>query len=404
MVAAEGHARSGAARMRLALAGITVGAVVGLGDMVKRAVDFEGVTQTLANNTNMGAAGLAQMRTLSLQIAQQTGQPLEDIANGYMHIANHAYEGAAAMNIAMAAAKNAAATGGVASDDMNVLAGVMREYGVSSRQAAQDTQLATRYLDVLHNAVANSNWTMRQFAEGSKMALATAGSYKVPLSQVSAELAILSEHGFPGVMRASTNWAGMLGALERPTAKALAGMRMLSQQSGVNLVADIAKLRHDGAFLPQFLADIAKATQGDPNKIALVMTQTNTYGRALRALVLNQAELARVTRLTTAAQAGQRIPGLTGTNEAFAAWQKTTSAQFQILKGTFESLSVELGSVFLPMLNSALTAIVPVVQRFTTWVGQQHNLGGALASAVSTLQAVFPRLLTWMVQQTPVLE
>src|SRR2546423_1302813 len=98
--------------------GVLAGGV--LAESVKQAAEFEAKTQALANNTNMGAAGLAAMREAALKLSAATGQDAERIAEGYMHIANHAYSGAAAMNIATAATKNAAATNGDAAEDANV--------------------------------------------------------------------------------------------------------------------------------------------------------------------------------------------------------------------------------------------------------------------------------------------
>jgi hypothetical protein len=177
--------------------------------MAKMAADFESQTQQLANNTNMGAAGLPKMRAGVLELSRETGLPLQQLSEGWMQIANHAYEGAAAMNIARAAARNAAATGGDAADDMNVLAGVMREYGVSATQAANDTGLATRYLDVLHNAVSNSAFTMREFAEGAKMAFATGGRlWRAALAGEQRSWRSSPSMAFPACSgRPSTGWA-----------------------------------------------------------------------------------------------------------------------------------------------------------------------------------------------------
>jgi TP901 family phage tail tape measure protein len=388
MAAAETRAKLGAGNIKLAFGAIGIAAAGAIADMTKKAADFQSMTQTLANNTNMGAKGLDQMRAGVLQLAQQTGQPLESLANGWMHIANHAYDGAAAMNIATAAAKNAAATGGDAGDNMNILAGVMREYGVTTRQAATNTQLATRYMDVLHNAVAQSNYTMLDFVEGSKRAIATAGLFKVPLADVSAQLALLSEHGFPSARVAALNWAGMLRSLEAPTKKGADAMSVLGRRAGVDLIADIQKLHQNGAFLPQFLADITKASQGGDFNLIRQMMPQSSYATALAALIKFRGELQRIQATTSAAQAGQMLPGMTGTNEAFLAWSKTVNGQLTIMRGAFDVLSVRIGSVFLPVLNKLLTAAAPIVSRIADWVAKNPQLTATIlgvAAVVGTL-------------------
>jgi TP901 family phage tail tape measure protein len=383
--------------IKASFAAIGIAAAAAAAAMVKSAADFEQNTQQFANNTNLGAKGLAEMRAGVLELSRETGLPMQQLEEGWMRVANHAYEGAAAMNIARAAARNAAATGGDAADDMNVLAGVMREYGVSAAQAASNTQLATQYIDVLHNAVANSNYTMKEFAEGAKMAFATAGSYGVPLSQVSSQLALLSEHGFPSVQRATLNWDGMLRSLEKPTATALKNMKALSAATGVDLVGDITRLRRDGAFLPQFLADIQKATGGDRVKIGGIMTQ-QSYANALQALVRFGGELGKIQAMTGAAQAGQMMPGMTGTNEAFTAWTTTTNAKLQVLRGTLNSVAVQFGTVFLPAIKSVLDAVTPLVGKFSDWVSALQALGGprAMTAVQAQLGQLGTVLVTWM--------
>jgi hypothetical protein len=122
--------------------------------------------------------------------------------------------------------------------------------------------------------------------KGVQAGQATAGAFGVPLSEVTAQLAILSERGFPTAHVAAMNWAGMLRSLEGPTDKGLKGMQALGHATGVDLVGDIKRLQADGAFLPQFLADVHKATGGDFNKMRLMMPQSS-YATALMGLVRN---------------------------------------------------------------------------------------------------------------------
>jgi TP901 family phage tail tape measure protein len=372
-----------------------VGVLAGgmLAGSVKMAADWQSATQAMANNTNMTKGQLEDMRRTSLALSSATGQSATSIAEGYMHIANHAYAGAAAFNIASAAARNAAATNGDVAEDANVLAGILREMNVSQKDLAANTGLATRFLDVMHNSVANSNWTMKQFAEGSKTAFAQAGLYHVPISQVAAQLAVLSEHGFPNASRASTNWTGMLRDLMFPTNVATKGMQALSRVTGVDLVGDIAKLRKDGAFLPQFLADINKATS-DPAAInaygssaaALhaIMSQSQHRG-VLEALTRNRPELEKVAAVTSAAQAGQHMAGMVGTNEAFAAQQKTLAAQMKDLHATVNAAPISLGTALLPAVTKLVHAVAPLIQQLSGWISGHQKLAAALLGGVAVL-------------------
>lgn len=344
--------------------GLTAG--IGAAALVKMGADFESSTQALANNTNMGAAGLAAMRKNALDLQTTTGQAAGSIAEGYMYIANHAYSGAAATNILTAATKNAAATNGDAAQTANVLVGILKEYNVSQDALAKHADLATRYMDVLHNAVANSNFTVNDFVEGGKRAFAVAGQWHVPISVVTAQLAVLSEHGFPSAAVAALNWAGMLKNLEHPHAQALAAMKSLGKAAGVDLVADIAKLQKDGAFLPQFLADVAKATGGDQNKVFSLLPLKG-YGDAFAALIQNQKQLNDIQGFTSAAEAGIVLPGMTGTMEAFAKQQHTLIGEVQDLRGSLMSTAQTIGLALVPQAQALLRTLNPLISQFEHW-------------------------------------
>src|SRR5437868_4171373 len=57
--------------------GVLAGGVIA--ESVKQASDFQAKTQALANNTNMGAKGLAAMRDAAITLSEATGQDPEKI-------------------------------------------------------------------------------------------------------------------------------------------------------------------------------------------------------------------------------------------------------------------------------------------------------------------------------------
>src|SRR5207244_12645915 len=114
------------------------------------------------------------------------------------------------------------------------------------------------------------------------------------------------------------------------------------------------RLQKDGAFLPQFLTDIQTATGGDFNKIRSIMPQSS-YATALMALVRNQGQLGRVQTLTGAAQAGRTVPGLVGTEEAYAA--QTAKSNIQQLQEQAHVLAVTLGTALLPTITRVSDAL-----------------------------------------------
>jgi hypothetical protein len=95
----------------------------------------------------------------------------------------------------------------------------------------------------------------------------------------------------------------------------------------------------DGAFLPQFLAAIQKATGGAFNKMRLMMPQSS-YATAHMDLVRNHEELAKAQRMTGAAEAGKHRAGMVGTNEAFAVQHKTLNGLLGDVRQTLKGVAI----------------------------------------------------------------
>ena len=147
-------------------------------------------------------------------------------------------------------------------------------------------------------------------------------------------------------------------------------------------MGDIKKLQKDGAFLPQFLNDIQKATGGDFNKIRAIMPQSS-YATALMGLVRNHDELAKAQRMTGAAEAGKHVAGMVGTNEAFAAQQKTIAGQMGDFKQVVKDTSIVIGTALLPALTKLLHAAMPLIQQMATWISHHQKLTAALLAATA---------------------
>lgn len=79
----------------------------------------------------------------------------------------------------------------------------------------------------------------------------------------------------------------------------------------------------------------------------------------------------------------------------FNAQQQTTIAQWQMMKNTLVEVSVNIGSVLLPAINSILGALAPVVSTVADFVRENNTLIGNLVAVAGTILGVVAVTKVW---------
>lgn len=339
-----------------AMGGLVAGAV-------KAAASYQSLVTQVANNTTMGARGAAQMSAAIQAMAAKTSAPLDQLAQGWMHITDLGFNAAQAQQILNAAQQSAVSTNGNAADAANVLANAMHEYGASANQAAG-------YMDVLHLAAAQGNATLEQFVDGGGKAIAMAANLGVPLTQVAAAISALTRHG-QDVPTAATSITSMLSHIVNPAKQAKAELARLTLSSGVDLLGDFSAQGLRTRGLPGVLADLRTAltnSKGQVDASELFKIMPAKVG-GLGAQVLTgsgTADYASILGSLQQTMAGKTQP----TMQAFARTTQTLGFQLGVLRNKLQLLGISLG-----------TQLVPYATQAATW------LGAHLPQAVSTLIA-----------------
>lgn len=367
-----GHVAAAAQAARLGLGAIGAAAAGVLVYSAKAAIDFQSMTQKIANNTTMTTAQLAQMRQSILQLSASSGAPLDQLAEGFMHVQNLGFSAADSTTILKTAMESALSTGSNVADVANTLALQMHDFGLGASDAAHA-------MDVLHLAAASGNATLEQFVESTSKAVTTAANLGVPLTQVDAALAALSRH-MP-LAQASTALAGFMDKIIAPSAGAEKELARLTRLTGVDLVSDFTAAGLKAKGLTGILADLQAATGGNTTEIMKLIPATRGGLAAIVALGTGASDYASILKELNLAYAGQ----LTPTAKAFAAEQATTQAQMQRLTASIQVMAIEIGSVLIPVLNSLLARILPVVQALTTWIGKHPQLTAGILAVTAAV-------------------
>jgi phage-related tail protein len=103
---------------------------------------------------------------------------------------------------------------------------------------------------------------------------------------------------------------------------------------------------------------------------------------------------AAVTSLTGATNAAyvstlnDMTKGANAVDEAFEKQAATSKAQMQLMKNNMEALSITVGSVLLPILNSLINKVVPIIQKFSKWTQENQKLFKGLVVGAAVLSGL----------------
>ncbi len=276
-----------------------LGVAAGLAVAVKAGADFEKKLADVSGNTTMTTADVATMTAAIKKMGQESGAPLSQLADGWMHATNFGYQAADAHKILDAAMRSAVATGGNVEHTANILAGVMHGFGIETSKAA-----AT--MNTLHLAAALGNMTLEQFNEAAGPTLAYAAGLGLKVQDAAAAMSALTRHGF-NASEAATQVRNAIAHIVNPSTQAKEALEALSKKSGVDLVADFTvaglhakglsgvfeDLRQvsekTGIALPEIIRHLIPAMRGGIGALVLASQAAHDYDDILGQLEKTQS-------------------------------------------------------------------------------------------------------------------
>ncbi len=344
-----------------------------LGEVVSGAVHFQTTMTELQNNTRLTsdeiglqAGKVTGLSAEVLKMSDTYGIAADKIANGMRHVQDITQDAASAQAIMNTALEASASTGADATQVGNVLAGVMHEYGLDVSTAATKTQQladvqanAAHVAGILHIGVQDSNTDFQTMSTVLAPAIGMAAGMKIPLENIVALFGTLSLHGFPDAARAATQVTDVLTHLEKLTPSATAELARLGQQTGVDLPADLEKLRSGGETLIDFITQLHDAyikaglseSQFAEETFKLVAAQRGGLGLNA-ALTTGYADLLKIQ-----GDASNQTIVNTVVQDAWNISLGTAGKQLDIFRESVTNAGVELGIRFLPIITPIIKAL-----------------------------------------------
>lgn len=386
-----------AARARFAgLAAMGAGVlVVGLAAAgvasVKMAADFEQGVNRLRTGAGDAQDSFATLSKGILGVSVATGVMTGPLTQAMYLILSSGQRGAQAFDTLAVAARGAVIEQAKVADVANVLSGIMTNYGTHVFGA-------TQYMNGLIFAVAHGKISLQDLSVAMGPLDPIAKHLGVSMADVAAAMTTQTNAMIPAA-RAATGLRFMMSALENPTHKAKVAMADLGLDS-VKVAQEMTR------SLPGALEMIVKAALkvgpegsvpfnravgdmvGGIRGLSAFMGLTGTH---MKDFVANSAGI------TAAMRNG------TGGVQGWSTAQSNLNVKMDQAKAAGERFMIILGEKLLPVLGNIVTAVTPLISKFTDFIGALNAgspmlavLGGILAGlAVVILVAVVPAVIAF---------
>lgn len=320
------------------------------------AVQFEKSMSNISTLVDTNVESMEDMSNKVLQLAENLPVPVEELTSSLYDIRSAGISAENAMSVLETSAKLSAAGLSTVSESTNILTSALNAFKGENLSAAQTA-------DILFKAVKFGKTTISELAQQFGASAPIMESAGVSLAEFAAATSALTTSGLPAA-QAQNQLKAAIANLKKPTkemqqifdALGVTTDRELIQKSG-GLVEAFAAVQQKSGELNINMAKAFGSVEALAGVTALLGANNQAYVTTLDAMVNGQEAL----------------------TAAFDKQNSTAAAQMQIAKNTIKSISIQLGTVLLPIIADLLKSILPVVKRFGAWVKNNKNLVSSIA-------------------------
>ena len=313
-----------------------------------------------------------EIETMSTRVPQSAKQ----LADGlYDAISSGIRDINEAMNVVEISAQAAIAGATDTAIAVDGLTSILNSYGMSATEAGRIT-------DIMFRTVDRGKITFGELAGSIGQVVSTAATAKIEFEEIAAAYATLTRGG--------------INAAEASTAINQAILSIISPSKEAAGYAAELGLEFNAAVLESkgfsgVLEDIYEVTNGNIEAVATLFPNV----RALKGVLgLTRNEMQDYTGDL------EQMANATGsTSTAFGKQMQTSAAQLQLFKNEAAALGRSIGSDLLPMINSGMQAVKPLIQSFSELsdgMKQGIVIFGVLAASAGPVMTAVGGLITLM--------
>jgi len=372
----------------LSLSKLAKASALGLGALaigsIKAAADYQKLTVNLVTGAGEQERNLKMVQQGMLSMAGQVGYSADTLAKAMYTVESAGFHGANALNLLKTAAEGAKVDNADLTTVVDALTSAMNAYHTPTADAAKvtNTLIASASVGKMH---------LQDLTDALGTVLPSAAALKIPLDQVGAAMATMTEQG-TNANRAATYLRFSIAALANPTSKAQGEMKLLGISS--NQVA--TEIMHGG--LPgvfTLLEDAAgkKFPAGSAKYLAALANMVGGTRGLQSVLELTGQHLVTMDNNLTVIDGRVRSAG-----NKVSDWseiQKNFNQQLDEFGARLQADAIGIGDKLLPAATDLLHVFsdtIGVVGNVTRFF--QQNEEAAIALGIVASATLLPKLLT----------
>lgn len=316
---------------------------VGVGSL-KVAADFQTAMTLVHTQAGYSTKDLDALRTPVINLSKEFGISAKDLADGLYRIASSSIPPSQALGALRASAMLAKVGNSQLEVTTNAVAAAMKAYGIAGKDAI-------KVADVLNATVGAGNMRMEDLAQSIGLVLPMASQLNVPLEQVGANLATLTQKGV-NTAEAVTALNGLFGALAAP------GHAAKQALASIHMTADDLRKMLGERGLAGTIVELDRRTKGNIDTLHHLVPNI----RALRDVLGVTGASAQDYKNNLAAINASHAKG----NDLTAMWADT-QADFNVKldqgKARLEAQGIALGTRLMPIAERAIPIVADLAEK-----------------------------------------
>lgn len=329
------------------------------------AVKFEEKMSNVATLIDTNKESMADMGANVLELAKRLPVPIEELTTSLYDIRSAGISAGEAMGVLEMSAQLGAAGLSTTSEATNIMTSAINAFKSEGLSAAEIS-------DTLFKTVKAGKTTLSEVAQAFGATAPTVQAAGVRLAEFQAATAALTTVGTPAAQAQNQIRAAVV-ALQKPTADMTKIFEKLGVKSGPELI------KKTGGLVPAM-----QAIESQGKSMGLNMAKAWSSVEAGGAVT----SLTGATNAAYTATMDDMVNGSNAVNDAFKKQAETSKAQMQIMSNNIEALSISVGQVLLPVLNSLIQKIVPVIQKFGNWSKENPKLFKGLIIGAAVIAGI----------------
>lgn len=366
----------------VAFSAIGAAAVGAFGLAIRSAADFDEAMRNVSTLIDTNVIDLGELSQAVLDLPPAFGSATEMAMGLYKAISAGITDPKEALEVLSQAAMFAKANLADMGSSIDFLTTVLNAY-------ALDASDATHVTDVFTRAITLGKTTGQELAQSMGMVIPVAANLKVPIEELAAALVVMTLQGIQ-TDHAVVSLNQVLTTFLSPTSQA----KKLAKELGIELSATAIRTKGMRQAIADLAMRIDRMNEGPLKDEAMSIFFGNVRAlRGILALTGEQAE--RFNRIL-----GDLRNSAGQTARDFGKQEEATNKVFHALLSNIGRLQIEIGSQFLPAINSLLKGINFTIDRFRgmddetkALIGTIELVGGSLLIFSGTFLLLAPRIV-----------